>query len=309
MILAVAGCFSKEKKAAAKTNEEPPAWVTDSGRYKIFPKTEYLSACEYGSSLEEAKTKAAASISKTIKAQVTDLVKTDYSAKENQGSYISHREISENLEISSSNSLYQLEYTTPFYSKELGMYIGCAYINRQKAFDFVEPKLNKCEKNFPAEYEASIKKNDALEQLLGIKNSLNFAKEFYEYYDFARVINPAASEKYAKVDELFRKAEFTLNELKSKCAVNIVVEGDFNNQVLNALQDAFNAEGLTVVQRGAYDYKAKAVVSASPVKTAQTVQCRPSVLVEVLGGSEVKYSWSKQMDKVAAFDEDSCLRR
>lgn len=302
----VSPIFAKSKKVE---EIKAPIWVSDEGRNKLFPKSEYLTASAYGSSDTDAKSKAASEISGTIKSIIESNVTTDYSATEENDSVVSRKTVSQNVDIFSDNTVFQLEYTVPFYSPDYGMYVCVAYINRDKAFNAVLPKLNKSLQIFPVTYKKALAIEDPFEKILAIQNALVLLKEFYEVYDFSLAVAPEKTQKYSEVDILAAAAIVKLNELKSQIAIVVQVEGDNNNQILDKITQSFTSKNFIVVKSGSYDYKAKVIVNTELVKTQETFQTYPSIIIEVLAGSNTKYSYSKQLDKVAGFDESTAIRR
>lgn len=302
----VSSIFAKPKKAE---ETKTPMWVSDEGRNKLFPKSEYFTASAFGSSDTDAKSKAAAEISGTIKSLIESNVSADYSATEENGSAVSRKSISQSVDISTDNALFQLEYTVPFYSPDYGMYVCVAYINREKAFNAVLPKLNKVLQVFPTTYKKALAIDDDFEKILAIQNAQSLLKEFYEVYDFALALAPEKTQKYSEVDTLAAASMVKVSELKSQISINVQVEGDNNNQILDKITQAFTRNNFIVVKSGAYDYKAKVIVNTELTKTQETFQTYPSISVEVLAGVNTKYSYSKQLDKVAGFDEATAVRR
>lgn len=311
VLLFVNAIFVSPLSAKSKKKEEvkAPAWVTDEGRNKMFPKSEYLTASAFGSSDIDAKTKAAAEISGTIKSLIQSNVSSEYSATETEDALVSRKSITQNLDITAGNALFQLEYTVPFYSPDYGMYVCVAYINREKAFNSVLPKLEKALQVYPVAHKKAMDTDDEFEKILAIQGAQNLLKEFYEVYDFALAVAPEKTQKYSSVDTLAAAALITLKELKSQIAIAVSVEGDMNNQILDKVTEMLTKNGFIVTKSGAYDFKAKVTVSTEVSKTQETYQTYPSVSVEILGGAISKYSYSKQLDKVAGFDEATAVRR
>ena len=190
VLLILNGVFVSSIFAKPKKTEETkiPMWVSDEGRNKLFPKSEYLTASAFGSSDTDAKSKAAAEISGTIKSIIESNVSANYSATEENDSVVSRKNISQDVDISSDNTVFQLEYTVPFYNPDYGMYVCVAYINREKAFNAVLPKLNKTLQVFPAAYKNALTEDDDFEKILVLQNAQVLLKEFYEVYDFALAV-------------------------------------------------------------------------------------------------------------------------
>lgn len=311
ILLILSGVFVSPIFAKSKKIEEAkvPVWVTDEGRNKIFPNSEYLTASAFGSSDSDTKSKAASEISGTIKSLIESKVSSDYFASEVNGTVVSRKSISQNVDIFADNAIFQLEYTVPFYSPDYGMYVCVAYINREKAFNTVLPKLDKALQIFPSAYKEALDIDDVFEKILAIQKVQTLLQEFYEVYDFALAVTPEKAQVYSRVDILAADSILKVNELKSQIAIFVQVEGDNNNQILDKITQAFTSSNFIVVKSGAYDYKAKVIVNTELTKTQETFQSYPSITVEVFSGSNTKYSYSKQLDKVAGFDESTAVRR
>lgn len=302
---------AKAKKADKSKAEAPaPVWLTDSGRLQMFPRAEYLSVCAYGATGDEAKNKAVADISANIAAQVQTNLDTTYAAvQDTSGVVKTRREMIQNVSTETENELFQLEFTTPYYSADYGMFACVAFINRQKAFNFIKPKLDNAAKIFPAEYEKAMQQKDSFDRILAIKNAQNVLEDFYSVYDFALAIQTNAALNYKNVDELAVLADVELGKLKNKVRLSVFAEGDYQNRIANKLKDVLTTSGYTVAENGSADYKVLAEVSYEISQNADVFQAYPSVTYRVVKGNETKFSFSKQLKKVAGFDKDTVIRR
>ncbi|MCR5401806.1 MAG: hypothetical protein K6E78_09475 [Treponema sp.] len=299
--------FSKSKKKDEKSAVSAPLWITEEGRNKIFPKTEFVSASAFGSSESESKNKAAAEISAFIKSQVASNVQSAYSASDSDGVVSYRKAISQNIDVSSQNFVYQLEYTVPFYSSDYGMYICVAYINRSNAFSAVKPKLEKASQNFKKEYTLALESKDDFEKLLALEKAKACLKEFYEVYDFALAILPEQTSDYSKVDLLAGECQVKINQIKKE--LRFVIDAEkADDAVKNKVSEIFSANDLIVVN-GAYDYKVILTVQKELLQSGDVFMSYPFVNVEVKKGGNSYYSFSKKLEKCAGFDKEAALRR
>ena len=210
---------------------------------------------------------------------------------------------------SSENTIYQLEYTTPYYYSDYGMYICVAYINRKKAFNAIQPKLDKVQQIFPTTYKNAISLNDNFEKIIAIQKAQKILKDFYESYDFAIAIAPERAKLYSELDILATESFSKLDKLKSEIKVCINVISDINNQIFNKLSDCLSRENFSITNSNDSNYEAKATANIKIIKNPSTYQAIPSITIEIFSNNKTVYSYSKQLDKVSGFDEDTVYRR
>lgn len=296
-------------KSKNKNTESFPLWITEEGKNSLFPKDEYLSASAFGSSGSEAKSKAAAEISENIKTIIKTNLSSEYFATEENGNINSNKIIQQNIMSSSANTIYQLEYTTPYYYSDYGMYICIAYINRKKAFDAVQPKLDKIQQIFPTAYKNAISLNDNLKEIIAIQKAQKILNGFYEVYDFAIAVAPEKAKSYSELDILATESFSKLDELKSEVKVYINVIGDINNQIYDKISDCLSRENFSITNSNDSNYEAKATVNIKITKNPSTYQAIPSITIDFFSDNNAIYSYSKQLDKVSGFDEDTVYRR
>lgn len=305
MLLCATTAFSKSKKNTEKekdTKPSSPAWMTDEGRLSLFPSEQYISAFAFGGSPEAAKNKASETLSEYIKSHVTSSV--NYSLKNEDYS------VSQDSSVETDNLLFNTEYTTPYYSDYHGMYCAVAYIDRNKAFNYVKPKLDSAARTFPAEYQAALELEDDFEKVMAINKARAALPQFYEVYDFARAVNSTAAARYEQVDILAGQSQATLNQLKKNVTVGINVEGDDEERFTAALAALFSELGFTVPKNGKYKYECKAAVNFnSQNKTSQTYEIHPSYSVEIIKDGETLFSCMRKLSKASGFDQATAERR
>lgn len=310
--------FAKSKKKQAKTSDEEittkqnnPTWLTDEGRLSLFPSEEYISNCAFGSTSDEAKSKAAAGISEFVKSSVQSSASSRYSEFEKNGIATEQSFTETNAQVTSNNQLYQLEYTTPFFMENAKEFACAAYINREKSFNAIKPKLDKGANLFPQEYEKALQIEDSFSKIIAIKNAQKIMNGFYEVYDFAVAISPKKAEIYKSTDELFILSAQKLNELKNNVTVFVQVQNDNANKVKNTLMEILEEEGFSVTKNASSsNYFLQANVSAEIQKTSDAFVSYPGISLEIknFDSDENVYSYSDTYGKSAGFDKESATR-
>ena len=306
---AAALCFGKSKKESSK-KAPAPLWLTDEGRRSIFPSSDFVSALAHGSSAEEAKNKAAAEISRAIKSSVASETKSRrLMAKDEHGVSINSF-LDESASVKSESDLYMLEFTAPVYDGAMGMYACCAYINRSKAFEYVQPALENARRIFPDACQKALSEDDDFRKIIAIKRSHDLLKEFYSVYDFARFIKPQAAQEYQDVDALYFKSLVKLAELKGKVVVSVRALGEGGGEIKECLEKILSGAGFGVSDAQA-SHTATARTSMEIVKKEKVFATYPAVTIEVARKRDGKFSasYSSKLEKCAGFDESGAKQK
>lgn len=290
-----------------------PKWITDTGRLELFPNANFVSQLAYGDSGENAKAKAAANISEYIKSSVKSSTTSSYFYLETDASYFQKNELREDIQITTANDLYKIEYTNPYYYSDLGQYVCVAFINREQAFNFVKPKLDIAKNEFPLAYSNALEKDSLLDKIFGIKNAHKTLVEFYDVYDFARAIQSEQAKIYEEVDFLAKDSFIKLRELSNAVLIKIEAVGDTslieNSGVITELENQFSKLGFVVGNSLKYNCLALVEAKSTIKETATTFETYPELYVRIIEQGKEKISYSKKISKVAGFDKDTVIRR
>ncbi len=307
-----ASAKSKKKQSTDENqaqNASFPQWMTDEGRFSLFPSDQYISACAYGATPDEAKSKAETAISEFVKSSVTSSVEARMTKTEKNGLVSGNKSIEENISVNTQNELFQLEYTSPFFYEKAGLFACTAYINRDKAFEALKPKLDKGAEFFSAAYEKALLNEDPFSKLLEIYKAQKLMKSFYEVYDFVCAVNPAKAKNYFEYDGLYSLSLVKAQELKKETQVFVQVENDNADCVKNALMATLEKKGFSAVKTPDAKYLMEAKVSAQIQKADEVYVSYPSILVEVSCGGKKVFTYSENYGKAAGFDENGAKRK
>ena len=308
----IAACASTNLKQEGHKNTEPE-WITDKGRLELFPASSYISQAGYGSTPQESKEKAAASISEYIKTSILSTVYSQYFYKESANGVIENKELREDIKVSTDNTLYKLEYTNPYYYTELGQYVCVAFINKEQAFNYVKPKLEIARKQFPSAYYAALEKESVLDSIIGIKNAQKILPEFYEVFDFARVILPEQAKVYETVDSLAKESIAKKDEISRSVLIKTEGMGDIDllekSGVVSELSNQFKNIGFIISNSLKSNCIALVEVKSKITETKTTFETYPEIYIRVIEKGAEKISYAKKLSKVAGFDKDTVIRR
>ena len=308
--LLFSGCVSTHQPEADVLE---PKWISNQGRKEIFPDSEFVSNLSYGNSEEECKEKAAVGISEYIKASIESSTNAGVFYNEAGNVFTEKRTLQKNIQISTANNIYQLEYTNPYFDVEHGQFACVAYINREKAFSYVRPKLEIAKAQFPENYNNALKKDSELEKIIGIRRSWTVLQDFYEVYDFARAVMPSKSRAYEEIDFLASKSLITIKELASSIVIKIQGAGDSalleSSGVITELSNQLSKLGFVPGNSRKTDYSALVEVRSVITKTAETYQTYPEISIRLMEKGNEKVTYIKNLPKVAGFDKETVIRR
>lgn len=311
----VFGCVSNDQKQEVASSNEPPApkWITDQGRLELFPSSLYVSQLAYGNNAQESKNKAAANISEYIKASVISSTSASYFYKESSDQFTENKELTSDIQITTDNNLYKIEYTNPYYYSDLGQYACVAYINREQAFNFVRPKMENARNHFSAAYYEALEKPFLLDKIIGIKNAQKLLPDFYEVFDFARAILPEKANDYEEVDSLATESLVKIRELSALVLVKIEGVGDIDllekSGVIAELSNQLKNLGFVVGNSLQSNCIALVEVKSLITKTQETFETYPEISIKIIEKGVEKISYNKRLSKVAGFDKDTVIRR
>lgn len=312
MCLLCSGCAST-RQGKGQDETAAPKWITDQGRLEVFPDKEYVSNLSYGSTPQESKEKAGAAISEYIKSSVVSSASVSYFYKESEIGFTENKKLRQDVQVSTANNLYQLEYTNPYYNEERGQFACVAYINRERAFNFVRPKLEIAKNQFPQAYRTTLKKESLLDKIIGIKRSQSVLPDFYEVYDFARAILPEKAAVYEETDSLASESILKQKELASSVLIKIQGTGDIalleSSGVIAELSNQFKKLGFVVGNSQKANCIALVEVKAMIAERGDVSETYPELYIKITEHGTEKISYASQLSKVAATNRDTLMSR
>lgn len=284
-------------------NQEPPEWISDSGRLRVFPNEKFISALGIGFSVDSAKAKAASGISSFIKTQVSSYTQFLYSEREKNSLISEEKKLNEEINLSSDETIYALDFTEPWHDEENSQYFCVAFIDKAEAWKQIEPKLLVIEADVENKLESAMEDKSGFWRTL-ILGKIVFEKEkFHSLYNYANLVNPYGAKVYSIIEEKFLEAESIIQNERSRQTVLLSVENDKNDVVYRALASVFEKFGFTVSQsRGKFVATAKIVLEIREEKTAFVAH--PGITLEVKSALGVQVaSFSHSVKKIVGFEK------
>lgn len=306
------GCVSTNQTQEKVSKNTIPEWISDQGRLDIFPASSFISQIGYGSTAQESKEKAVAAISEYIKTSVTASTASSYFYKESDNYFTEDRELKDDIQVHTNNDLYKIEYTNPYYYEDLGQYVCVAFINKEQAFNFVQPKLEIARIQFPKNYYNALERTSLLDKIRGIKNAQLVLKDFYEVYDFARAIMSEKAKVYEEIDFLANESIIKLKELGGTI-IRIEGIGDIKlleqSGVMAELSNLFSKMGYVISDMLGIGCLVQVEIKAIITETKETFETYPEIYIKIFEDGEIKISYAKKLSKIAGFDKETVIRR
>ena len=310
ILLLAFGCAS-----ARQTNDTLPIpkWITDQGRLELFPSISFVSSIGYGSIPQESKQRAASDIAEFIKSSVTTSSSANYFYNEYDNDFEENKKVTQDIKIAASNDLYSVEYTNPYYDADRAQYACVAYIDREKAFNFVRPKLEIAKRQFPTAYYAALKNTSLLDKIVGIRRSHKTLLGFYEVYNFARAINPAKARAYEEVDLLASESLAKMREIGASIHISVKESDDDNlsesSIVLAELLNQFKQFGLHITNSSNSAYSAIVKTKIPTTERDGIFECFPELYIYITEFGKEKISYAKRLQRVSAANYDTFMAR
>ena len=286
-----------------------PVWVTDQGRRKAFPETEYISGLGTAFNEQSAKNKAASTISEYIKTEVSSSTQSRYSATEKAGKVTEESFLEEEVSLISNSDLYALEYTEVWKEEDTGRFYCVAYIEKASAWKIVKQKLERISLDVVSLMEGAEEERFGFWKTLRYGEAAAKEKEFYSLYDFANLVNKTGLKNFSSCAQNIQTAKNILLQNKSTEKVLLKVQNDKNATVYRALASYFEANGFTVSdERGKYICDAVVTVEIRNDKSSYVSYPGLTLCVSDVFGTQFA-SYNTTANKTVAFNKDSTTEK
>ena len=276
----------------------PPKWLLHTE--SVFPSEAYIRAVGGGASADEAKRSALAELS----AYFSQTVKTEtvaVSSLYNNSEKVEKKQaVNQKVKITSQTELFSVHYTETFHDKKAKSYSVCAYIPRNEAWSILEPKLNihysSLSKNM-----AQLNNQDGLKAVLRANKILSNASDFEDLYYTALFIFPSRCEKYSNLMERLQSLKEQLPALSRAVKIKINVKGDVDGRIYSKISSLVSDSNFTVCKFGE-NHIVNVNVDIAEQIIGAVYAVYPKVSVEISDRKEIISTFSKSLEKVAAFN-------
>lgn len=289
-------------------NESIPLWTSQETIEDIYPSKDYLTAIGTGTTPQSAKLNADSELAVFF----NQTIKSDTSAQEKLRNQNNHTEISKsierNIEISSSAELIALKHTDAYFDKKRNSYYVCSYINRNEAWELLEPKLLSSVSSFETAYSNINHSNDAISKILLQNSALNSSQTFYTYYFLAAGIVPEKASIFLKYDNQIQQLIIENTLQKQKTIILVQIENDSTNRIKTLLEELLKKNGFTIAQQNE-DYKLHGTVSYILQESGNFYITYPQLEILISNNNRTDITgFSRQLGKVSSYTKEATER-
>lgn len=302
------GCAS----TGLEKQNDAPLWLYSDTIPQIFPNEEFLARTAFADDAESARLRADSELSSFFSAEIQSCAYADETFLNSQDSFGSKtnkiRNLSRQIEVSSHGELVALCHTDVFFDKGRKQFAVCAYINREEAWNLLEPRLRSKSQGLEKAYQKSHGEKERFTKIILLNSVLKESDEFYSLYFLACGIVPKKAESFSKIDTLIQNAESESLRLKTLTKILIQADGDDKERLKTKLSEIFSKEGFSVGDDGAvYSVNVKTAFAISENGGIFISYPQISLLVRNADGI-VLSSWAKQISKISAYTREACER-
>ena len=223
----------------AFAKQEPlPQWIMDI--HTIYNDAEYVAECGEGANEEIAKSDALSRIASYLQTTVNS---QGVSVTSVNGSAYSMNAIKK-VTVESSADLFGVEYET-FYYKKKKKYYCAAYINREKYWQQIQPKIELKKHGFRKFYDEAEKMNRESEPILARKYfilSKKAGEDFLNELSISRLIAREFTNIYSHDEKKVAEIEKNIKDAENSIAIFIEIRGDYANKIQSNVQSLFESE-------------------------------------------------------------------
>ena len=293
LMLVILSCTSVPKT-------EKPLWADSFSVNQVFPSSEYITASGYAKKKEMAASVADGNLASYFSKEVSAVTRADQRLSNTEEA---RENISREIIIKSQIELFGIKHTEYYFDSQSKNYIVCAYISREEAWAVLEQKLN-IQYSSLSKNISQVKNQKGLKAVIKANKILSNTSDFEDLYYTALFIFPNRCEKYSGLMEDIMNLKQRLPSLTREVKIKINTKGDGDGRFYSKISSLVTDAGFTVCKSGENHIMSVDVDIAEQI-TGKVHAVYPQISVVVSDGKEVVSSFSKSLEKVAAFNSAS----
>ena len=222
-------------------------WIKIKETSDVYPKERFLSSVGIGKTPEIAKNNADAELSSyfSVFVKSNSFFKENFSTANDEIS--SQKEFVKTVFLNSETKLFALKHSDVYFDRDSQNYVVYAYINREDALIFVEPKIQEKAACIDSFFQKAKSENENFYKIIFLNKVLNESQDFYDLYYFLLGINSEKAKEYFFITEEIKKSIKQIFELKQKSKIFIKADVDVEDRIKTKLAEIFSKEGFLVV--------------------------------------------------------------
>ncbi len=277
------------------TKVEIPDWVTN--YHHSFPDDEYLVQRGIGKTTVESKNEALEAISYYLNSTVEGIRSSNFTQNEiieNGERSVSEQNITvRDSQISTSASLFGVQYTDPWYNKKEKVYYCVCYINRKDAWNNYEPQVRIEKDSFLSYYKKAEEAVSPIEKLKFYSYAIEQSKVFLEKVSYIQLFSEELTElTYSNELTIISSLKNTQKEIISKTPIYVNVHNDVTNEVASCVENAFKNCGFNISSKKVDNgYTAECNLYFLQNVSDDIIVCNPSFELKLMNELKEDYSF------------------
>lgn len=288
------------------SKESVPNWVKNFN--SVYGAPDYIGYMSTASSQDEAREKSLDLLANYFDASIqTQTNSSSFMAEESRDgemSWYKKNVVSRNVSVKSNVEIFGIEYEFYFDTKKKVHYCA-AFINKANATKLIFQRMANSKKSFLGYYNLAIEKEkqSPFSAIRYYAKASAVAKEFISLAEYLALLSPKTeipesdSEKMLGIDA-------KVSRLASQATVGISADGESNGTIETTVRDIFANEGFVLKKASqSEDCLMSIKIEKNIASDGEVFTATPSISIEVFGGEEILFGYSKTFGRSKAFAE------
>lgn len=286
--------------------EQVPLWANEMTLESIYPKSQYIARIGSSANAQAAATMAESEIITYFNHTVMSKTRAFESRTMKDDKYSTTQNLEREVNIRSSIELFAVRKTNPWYDKQTGTYISCAYIDRNEAWTLYRPHILRDSQTFRSFYDSAAKESDAFKKIKILHNAEESAQIFADDLEFARILSPSGITEFAADSKKLAGMKEAMASARLAASMKITVKNDDGNRISRLVTSLLSGEGYYLSDRE-FAYLVNVNVEKNIKKHKDgddtILTSEPGLSITITNGSEKLFSYNKSFNRISGFNE------
>jgi hypothetical protein len=285
---------------------EVPIWIGDIN--KVYPNEQYIAQRGYGYDQQSAQLSALGAISRYFSAHIETEIRETITVTDK----ISTSILRDESFIKSQANLFAVNYTEPWYSKDVDQWQVVAYINRSEAWSLYEQELRIKTNMFNAMYKEAEFTDESFKKVLFYSNADTLAskEKLFEKLSFANILYPPGSVFFGDTRIMLSEIPSKIENLKSMSSLYIECNIDYDNSIYTAISKIFSVQGFPITkEKGQAAYTCNVLIDENEQYLNAGFFYYPTININIIHKKDVIFSFNTSLSRIGASNEDVAKKR
>lgn len=303
-----AGCASTETRTA-RNQKDTPLWTSYETLGEVFSEDDFLARIGSGATETLARMNADSELSLYFSAKIESTVLASENYLNQNDRTSAQRQIVKSSLLEGNSDLAALRHTDFYFDEKHKIYTVCAYINRNEAWNLIEPKLSAVSDSINSLYAESKEQSEKFLRIIQLNDALQKSDEFYNLYFLAAGIVLQKAKAFSATQKIIQSAQNESARLKQESVILVNVKGDDSGRIKTKITEILSKGGFAVTSSRSESslYTADTAVNAEISENGGFFVSYPQISVSIrTAAGKTLSSFAKQLEKVASYTKESC---